>query len=189
MTTCTLKTLGAVHHVAADGKSGIRDGITSGRHHSKNEKNVLCAPSPLLLSGTQSIFHGGAAGSLRILGPHLKRYAVFLVWRLGLYLCFRARSYHKATEHLNTIPEWKDAGQFSVLVVSEWSMWISDLILNFQFVAAWRLLSNPLADDGEPLLAQLNSTLVSRVRASLVLQRLVRKSLVYIRWTLRKRRL
>lgn len=75
-----------------------------------------------------------------------------------LYLCFLARSYQKATEHLNAIPEWEDAGQFSVLVVSEWSMWMSDLILNFQFVAAWRLLSNPLADAGGPLLAQLDST-------------------------------
>lgn len=125
--------------------------------------------------------------SLRVLGPHLKRYAVFLVWRLRLHMCLRARSYHKATEHLRKIPKWKDVGQFSAFVVNEWFMWIRHLILNFNLIAAERLLSNPLADAEEPLLAELNSTLASRVRASLVIERLVRKSLPYIRWKLRKK--
>lgn len=65
-------------------------------------------------------------------------------------MCLRARSYHKATEHLRKIPKWKDVGQFSAFVVNEWSMWIRHLILNFNLIAAERLLSNLLADAEGP---------------------------------------
>lgn len=128
-------------------------------------------------------------GSLRIVGPCVKKFSAFLAWRRRLYMCLRARSYHKATEHLKTIPRWKEPGRFITLVVNDWSTWISDLMLNFQFVAAEQLLSNPLPDAGETRLAELKSALVSRVRASLVLRRLLRKSLLYIRWTRRYRRI
>ena len=40
---------------------------------------------------------------------------------------FRARSYHKAAEHIQTIARWEKSGQFTMLVVNDWSTWISGL--------------------------------------------------------------
>lgn len=125
---------------------------------------------------------------LRIIAPVLKRYAVFVVCKRRLYSCFRAHSYHKAAEHLKSIPKWKEARHFRALVAHEWSRWINSLVLKFEFVAAERLLLNPLAVVEEPVLAELKGILISRVRASLVLKRLLRKSLLYVRWTVRKKR-
>ena len=128
--------------------------------------------------------------SLRILGPPFQRYATFLVWKRRLCSCFRARLYHKAAKHVESIPKWKEASRLRALVAHEWSTWINSLVLNFEFVAAERLLLKPVALVEEPVLAGLRGDLISRVRASVVLKRVLQKKhLVYIRWTLRKRRI
>lgn len=125
--------------------------------------------------------------SLRILGPPLKRYALFLVWRRRLYSCLKARSYHKAAEHLTSPPRGKDVGYFRALMVHDWSTWIKRLVIKIEFVAAKRLLLKPLEMVDGSLLVELKALFVSRVHASLILQRLARQFLPYIRWTLRKR--
>lgn len=119
--------------------------------------------------------------SLRVLGPHLKRFAVFFVWSRRLHLFFRARSYHNAAEHLETIPKWKDASHFRALVTHEWSTWINCLVLKFQFVAAERLLLNPLEVIEEPVLAKLKVLFISRLRASLVLKKVLEEHALTLR--------
>jgi hypothetical protein len=125
--------------------------------------------------------------SLRVLGPPLKRYAVFLVWRRRLYLCLRARSYYKAAEHLASASRGNDVGYFRALMVQEWSTWIKSLVIKLEFVAAKRLLLNPLELVDGALLVELKALFVTRLHASSILQRLAQKFLPYIRWTLRKR--
>lgn len=128
--------------------------------------------------------------SFRIIGPVVKRYSSFLAWKRRLHLCLRARSYHKAVDHIDCIPRWKEPiqSQFRELVVREWCTWINSLVRKFEFVAAERLLSAPLLVIEESVLAGLKINFVSRVRASRVLKCALQKHLVYVRWTLRERK-
>lgn len=183
------KNRGAVHHVATGGMSGIKDGPTSDKIRWEKGKIIRFLFLGLCSSGTQSIYRGNAGGRSVFLGLRSSDTLCFLCGKVDYtHSCFRARSYHKAAEHLESIPKWKEINHFRALVAHEWSTWINSLVLKFEFVAAEGLLLNPLAIAEEPVLTELKDVLISRVRASLVLKRLLRKSLPYIRWKLRKKK-
>lgn len=125
--------------------------------------------------------------SPRLVGPVIEQYSALLKWNRVLDSLLWARSYHEAVEHLNSIPKWKDVGHFRVLVAHDWSLWIDNLLLNFEFGTTKRLLSHPFVAS-EPVLLKRKSVWCSHVWAAGVLRRVLREYVICVRWTVKKKK-